>query len=98
MQEWKHKCDSCDMRKQWRWDLKNVNDLKRNTCQSEDNMKKTLIKLKSSKNNSHECENDTCESNMWKWWQLRKLNKIEIQMQQSEGDYPQKCKLTVDMS
>jgi len=39
-----------------------VKELEIDTCQSGDNMKIPLMKVKASRSDSQECENNTCES------------------------------------
>lgn len=46
---------------EWKKHLQNVNDLKRDTCQNEDSIKMTLIKVKMIKRGNYECESNTNE-------------------------------------
>ena len=42
--------------------MQRLKEIESETCQIEDNMKMALIKVNISKNESCECESDTCEN------------------------------------
>lgn len=61
--------------------LANANDIESNTCQRKYYKKTTLIKVKESKSDNCEHENDTCESEGAQKRQLGKITEIKVQMQ-----------------
>jgi len=72
-------------RKTWKQHLQNGNDLERNTCQSKDNMKKTLSKLEAIKCDNLKHESDACEGKGAQKWQLGKLIELKVQFQSKWG-------------
>jgi len=76
--------------------IANANAIESDTCQREDNMKTTLIKVKKIKINSHKHESDSIESECVQKQQLDKMTKIEVQSQPKVRDYQRKCALTID--
>ena len=77
--------------------MRYVNDSERNTCQHEDNMKKTLIRVKERKSDNQKHENDTCKNKgAWKK-QFAKLIEIEVQSQPNVRDCQWKHAQTVDL-
>jgi len=66
--------------------LENVNNIKRDTCESKDNMKTTLIKVKINKNDFRKHESNICECEGVKKRQLEKIIEIEVQSQPKVRD------------
>ena len=50
------------VREERKWHLQNLKESGSDTCQREDNMKMTLIRVNTRKNDSFECESDTWEN------------------------------------
>lgn len=74
-----------------------ANDSESDTCHSEDKMKKTLIKVKSSKRDIRKHENDTWKNKCVQKRKFEKLTKIEVQTQPKVRRCQWQCTLSVDM-
>lgn len=84
---WREKCE---------WHLRYVKNNESDTCQSGDNMKMTLTKVKENEIDNQKHENNTCKRKSMQKRQFEKLTKVEVQTTKVRN-YQWQCAQAIDM-